>query len=1552
MKRTITILILLILSLFTSVIHSQNLILSKLKQPPPNKFGIGDLWSLELNNTTRQNINAYIVGTLTESNDGLIVEARSKVFTIKPGRTTYSYRDFSDASIRYNNNRYREILLRTGGAPDGDYTICITVYNENDEVIGQENCIYHSVKTLENITLISPFDQEELNITMPVVFSWTPLQNAKDYTLKIVEITGRQTPETAMKNNPALFIRDNIQNSTFQYPISERKFEVNKTYAWQVYLKDNPEATASDIWVFRFSGEDTSGQSNLKAVTTTNCGSNLPPIIISNTTPDNKDASEYVGNFIKVGHFKLKVLTASGNSSNLDGTGSIVIPWLKTPIAVVFQKIKINTDTVMYAGTVFSETDNTPETWPQQWGINVAGNFNWTTNQVKKLNDWLHNNLSGWPVTNKLVKDFDLNQMVQDYSNNPLKLPLGLNNLSGYTIAISEMKFEPTKAYLSCLTVFPVEDDTIALKGSSFEFTPSGPIFSSGELALIEDVSIVGNIPNGDSYEIIIKKATGRRVVGVPKGTYVVWDCKGFQSINLDVDILFPRSWLIPVPDNGQKVKASFVTEIDHWENLIVQSSLQRSKIVGTSGVELEVTDLWFDQSISMNPDGIMFPSNYPGSQGNDFKGFYLKNAKLFLPNNFLNNNQNVEVTLQKFIINKFGLTGEVAATNLVNFNFGNIAGMSASIDSLKIILLSSSVTDAYLRGKIVLPVSSSNVQNALLYKINLKNTNGLQVTLQPQNPVTADLFGGAKLTISNTSTFDMWINNNLKFLLKLNGDFQFANVDVLNIKRVNMSMKFQNLKLDYDESRTQNKLDINAGQWSFASPQKFVANIPVTIKNIKYEKRTSQGNELLRGALKFGVEVNLNEKFSGSTNMAVIGSVSKVSNKFQPVLNGAEIDTIKLAVNLSAVKLKGTIAFFNESQPNGNIYGNGFAGNISATFNSIQSEVTANFRAGSTKYNNGSTYYRYWFAEAKAILPKQFAITFLPGVAFYGFGAAAWQRVNVSDIPMPSASEVQYASNVTNNPYSGATLTPSNNIGFGFKAMAVIGTYPEPKTFNLDASISAQFSTSGGLNKLSFVTNFWGMAELVKRNEAPIYGDVSIEYTPPDKLFLMSANTFIKYPRNSGAIVTTEGIGNPNNKVNLTLYINGKTNKWYFLAGKPSQTNKIKVYGITLWEYAMFGNDIGQFVQSGFQPSTLSGLASAGVNLSGVNTQVPSLAGTGRGFSFGTGVNFSINKTLDMGWLSWAVGGRVPQLRYGGGGGFEINLSLLQYACSPPIGMNNWYAQGAAAAWLYGYAKVWLARKTGTITNPCLVCCKCCAPASGCEATLAALKAGFWTQAGFPNPAWVQGSAHVYVNVFGLNWSGNVDISWGSQPSCNTQATQTQTFVQEDATQKVGELILNVFPDQGDVVSPTEKIKITTSYESFVPFEIPELQSNGTIRTRTFSLGFQPTLKKISVSGSFPNITITQTNQNLYSSLEPGSTNYYFWIIRNNPPGMFRNFDDNSTYKLEILATLFEYVNGNWIPAKDKYNNLIQESITKVFSSGELDQMQNNIPNPTIGNN
>jgi hypothetical protein len=208
-----------------------------LKQPPPNQMGVGDLWNLELNNTTDKDMKIYLTGTATEEKDGLIIEGKSKVFTIKPGRSTYKYNDFSNAEVKYNNGKYKEIILRTGNAPEGSYTICVTAFDEGGTEVGRENCIMQSVQQMVSITLLTPSDGEEIDPdTLPgLMFSWTPLPKGGPYSIKIVELKGDQSPEVAMKQNRAILEVNDIRTTTHHVAPSQVKVIVmGMKYAWQV----------------------------------------------------------------------------------------------------------------------------------------------------------------------------------------------------------------------------------------------------------------------------------------------------------------------------------------------------------------------------------------------------------------------------------------------------------------------------------------------------------------------------------------------------------------------------------------------------------------------------------------------------------------------------------------------------------------------------------------------------------------------------------------------------------------------------------------------------------------------------------------------------------------------------------------------------------------------------------------------------------------------------------------------------------------------------------------------------------------------------------------------------------------------------------------------------------------------------------------------------------------------------------------------------------------------------------------------------------------------
>lgn len=210
-----------------------------LVQPPPNQLSTKDMWKMTLNNKSGNDMKIYITGTATEEKDGLIVEGKSKVFTIKPGKTSYKYNDFTGAEIKYNKSKYKEIMLRTGNAPEGSYTICVTAFDENGTEVGRENCIMQTVKQMGSLTLLTPGDGDEIDLNQPVMFTWTPLSSPlkEGYSFKIAEVKEGKSPEEALniwpwydKQCPPNCIFEN----KFVLPLGEKKFETGKKYAWQV----------------------------------------------------------------------------------------------------------------------------------------------------------------------------------------------------------------------------------------------------------------------------------------------------------------------------------------------------------------------------------------------------------------------------------------------------------------------------------------------------------------------------------------------------------------------------------------------------------------------------------------------------------------------------------------------------------------------------------------------------------------------------------------------------------------------------------------------------------------------------------------------------------------------------------------------------------------------------------------------------------------------------------------------------------------------------------------------------------------------------------------------------------------------------------------------------------------------------------------------------------------------------------------------------------------------------------------------------------------------
>jgi hypothetical protein len=241
-----------------SPLFSQNQVIVRLKVPPPNKMSMKDVWSMTLKNTTGRELRIYLEGNASESKDGVLAEGKSKVFVLPPGEKTYGYDDFKTGSVIWKNKKYEEIILRTGSVPSGDYTFCVTAYNEKGDVAGQENCIDHKIEiaTDQEITLIQPSDGEKLGAKTGMTFMWAPINPTpkEGYTFKLVEIKGTQSAQEAINSNVPFLKQDNIRSTTFQYPISAPKLMEKRKYAWMVSSSINGAPVTSNVSSFSVAG--------------------------------------------------------------------------------------------------------------------------------------------------------------------------------------------------------------------------------------------------------------------------------------------------------------------------------------------------------------------------------------------------------------------------------------------------------------------------------------------------------------------------------------------------------------------------------------------------------------------------------------------------------------------------------------------------------------------------------------------------------------------------------------------------------------------------------------------------------------------------------------------------------------------------------------------------------------------------------------------------------------------------------------------------------------------------------------------------------------------------------------------------------------------------------------------------------------------------------------------------------------------------------------------------------------------------------------------------
>ncbi|GEM_PF-6152761 len=242
-----------ILCIFIVVFHLADAqVQVKLNPLPPNLLSITDLWSLTLNNTTRTTINLILEGTLNEAGAGRIAAANSALLSLPPGKKTISYNDVTrGGKVTIKAGKWRDAFTQTGAAPNGDYTICVSVKNQAGKEIGTD-CIKQHAE-VNPPGLIAPADGDTLSEGETLTFTWrpsTPTLKDMKYSLKIVRVQENQTPGEAMQKNGAWYEKADIKNTAFSYPPTAKKLEKGGKYVWSVVSHSSGLALESQKYSF------------------------------------------------------------------------------------------------------------------------------------------------------------------------------------------------------------------------------------------------------------------------------------------------------------------------------------------------------------------------------------------------------------------------------------------------------------------------------------------------------------------------------------------------------------------------------------------------------------------------------------------------------------------------------------------------------------------------------------------------------------------------------------------------------------------------------------------------------------------------------------------------------------------------------------------------------------------------------------------------------------------------------------------------------------------------------------------------------------------------------------------------------------------------------------------------------------------------------------------------------------------------------------------------------------------------------------------------------
>ncbi len=250
MKRILSI-ILIMLSVGLIELYSQSFSGILTLNPYPSPYASdwetnpAALGSLTIYNNTGRTNEIRIRAVITMQGRGEIFRSVTNLISITAAPVTIINNTnlINIADATFSDKDYENKIKQTGRLLEGYYTACLILENSFGTILASNICSNFTILYPAAPQLIFPVNNDsiETNVNYPT-FQWMPIivppAYQITYTLKIVEILQGQIPSQAINANIPLYENNQIQLSTFTYPIEALPFENGRRYAWQVQVLD------------------------------------------------------------------------------------------------------------------------------------------------------------------------------------------------------------------------------------------------------------------------------------------------------------------------------------------------------------------------------------------------------------------------------------------------------------------------------------------------------------------------------------------------------------------------------------------------------------------------------------------------------------------------------------------------------------------------------------------------------------------------------------------------------------------------------------------------------------------------------------------------------------------------------------------------------------------------------------------------------------------------------------------------------------------------------------------------------------------------------------------------------------------------------------------------------------------------------------------------------------------------------------------------------------------------------------------------------------------